>query len=119
MMHMSNTVNFKLDDDLYFRLLALRVKLKAKGGWKGFVERVLDDYENGTLSVEKKGEKTGKGAELPKLKEHEIKAALERAKELDRCATCGHDRSEHNAEGTECHGDDDACECKRFTVAAV
>ncbi len=116
---MSNTVNFKLDDDLYFRLLALRVKIKAKGGWKGFVERVLDDYENGTISTEKKPEKTRKEPELIKGDTDEIRRAIENAKKLDRCAICGHDRSDHNAEGTECHGDDDACECQKFTVAAV
>lgn len=68
-MQMSNTVNFKLDDDLYFELLALRVRLKAKGGWKGFVERIIRDYKQGNFtepektvkeSIQKNGSSTQK-----------------------------------------------------------
>ncbi len=43
--YMVNTVNFKLDDELYFRLLELKVRLKAKG-WKDFTEKLLAHFDN-------------------------------------------------------------------------
>ena len=119
MMQMSNTVNFKLDDDLYFKLLALRVRLKAKGGWKGFVERIIKDYGEGTIGEAKTVNKTVKEPEKPKNRNDIIAAEIERAKMLEKCTTCSHDRSEHSADGTECYGAGDACECKGFVVASA
>jgi len=127
---MSNTVNFKLDDDLYFELLALRVRLKAKGGWKGFVERIIADYEKGTIGTPERVEKRSKVAGEPKptlLEEKPIETAkgnkglfvmdddVEKARMLEKCASCGHERSEHNLNGPGCYGDGDTCECAEFT----
>jgi hypothetical protein len=111
MMDMSNTVNFKLDDDLYFKLLALRVRLRAKGGWKGFVERVISDYEKGNLPLEPAGKaESQKDLFAPEQEKERI---------LEKCAVCGHERSEHSPDGKSCYGDGDTCECKGFTVACV
>ncbi len=126
---MSNTVNFKLDDDLYFELLALRVRLKARGGWKGFVERIIADYEKGTIGTPERAAKHTKVAGEPKptlLEEKPIETGkgnkglfvmdddVEKAHMLEKCASCGHERSEHNLNGPGCYGDGDTCECAQF-----
>jgi hypothetical protein len=128
---MSNTVNFKLDDDLYFELLALRVKLKAKGGWKGFIERVINDYKSGNVQApvmaesigieqpEKAADVESKTPEKPQrniFNVGEDEVARERARMFEKCATCGHDRSEHSADGKQCYGDGDNCECEGFVL---
>lgn len=139
-MQMSNTVNFKLDDDLYFELLALRVRLRAKDGWKGFIKRVISDYKNGTVSETQRTKKLAKeperimepedllpansGEVMPIGKPRsqndlfnfrdDSEVAREKARVLEKCATCGHERGEHNLSGPGCYGDGDTCQCKGF-----
>jgi hypothetical protein len=129
---MSNTVNFKLEDDLYFKLLALRVRLHQKGGWKGFIERVISDYENSNISPEPAAKTEPQENLIAPLQEKEKKDSAgagsksnrdlfnmlpeedEKTKMLEKCANCGHERSEHNLNGPGCYGDGDSCECKGF-----
>lgn len=128
-MQMSNTVNFKLDDDLYFELLALRVRLKARGGWKGFIERIIADYEKGNVGSLQIAGKHAKESLEPKASVQDEKRIetgkgnkglfvmdddVEKAQMLEKCASCGHERAEHNLNGPGCYGDGDTCKCVQF-----